>query len=106
MPRKVCWPEPDIICADGGCIYCESSRVRKGVVAISDAVGGIPTDYIWRGGDDTPGRIPSFYYGATRVPYRHPRTAKRVKEYEQALERGLIHWRSRWRDPALDDLDC
>jgi len=105
MPRKVCWPDPDIVCADGGCSFCESSKVRKGVLTIATAVGGIPCHYIWRGGNDSPGRIPGYYYGAERVPYRYPRSKKRIKEYETAQARGLVRWRDQY-GYNFDDLDC
>lgn len=27
--RKICWPNPDRICFEGGCLYCKDSRWIK-----------------------------------------------------------------------------
>lgn len=33
MKRRICWPNPDKICLQGGCIYCDDHPF-KGEVAI------------------------------------------------------------------------
>jgi hypothetical protein len=56
--RPVCWPDPDLVCADGGCVHCQDSKTRRGRVAIARAVGrGVRAYQVWMPGQ-APGRIP------------------------------------------------
>lgn len=27
--RRICWPDPDAVCLQGGCTYCNDSRMRS-----------------------------------------------------------------------------
>jgi hypothetical protein len=27
--RRICWPDPDATCLEGGCVYCNENRFRK-----------------------------------------------------------------------------
>lgn len=29
--RRICWPNPDVVCMQGGCTYCEDSSKRIGL---------------------------------------------------------------------------
>ncbi len=58
--RAVCWPRPDLVCADGGCGYCHDSESRKTRLQIS-AVTGVPVSYVWMPGEAN-GRVPQSYY--------------------------------------------
>ena len=53
--RKICWPEPDSVCLEGGCIYCNGFGKWKNIgevgayareVGIKTYHPGVTRDYV------------------------------------------------------------
>lgn len=71
--RRICWPEPDATCLEGGCIHCDGHPFRKLSVIERYAAraGQLPNRY----GDETQDAMRAHAYGlkhrwCNRVEYR------------------------------------
>lgn len=43
--RRICWPNPGVVCLHGGCLYCNDGRYRKVSTIRRWAMG--ESDAIW-----------------------------------------------------------
>ena len=46
--RRICWPEPDKVCLQGGCMYCNMGRFRSlGTISKYARDHGLQDDYLY-----------------------------------------------------------
>lgn len=59
--RRICWPEPDATCLEGGCGYCNLSRFRSvnTIRRYAQKAGEVPNRY----GDTVKQAIDAFNWG-------------------------------------------
>lgn len=63
MQLKICWPNPDATCLEGGCIHCESDGMWVDV-AVLKQWASTASDLAQRGVDTPKSAHDAFRYGA------------------------------------------
>jgi hypothetical protein len=62
--RRICWPNPDATCLQGGCIHCSDHPYRSvdKIKRYAERLGDLPN----RCGDETTNALKAFQYGERR----------------------------------------
>lgn len=61
--RRICWPDPDATCLEGGCLQCGTYPLRSLAVIERWATEAGPVPHRFSGSRDA---LEAFYYGRLR----------------------------------------
>lgn len=64
--RRICWPEFDATCLEGGCIHCDDHPYRS-MTTIERAARAMGTTKN-RYGDEVVDAVAAYEYGRTHIP--------------------------------------